>query len=113
MNVLHERSVQRSLAQVDPQTGYRDPVSGVRRIEVKGRKKGHSIRLTTNEWFKATQLGDSYWLYVVWDPLENPNDEPIRIQNPARKLDHVKREIVAARFFEIPAEAIAQMDERS
>jgi hypothetical protein len=27
------------------------------------------IRLTTNEWFKATQLGDTYWLYVVWDPL--------------------------------------------
>ncbi len=113
MNVLHERSVQRSLAQADPQTGYRDPVTGVRRIEVKGRKKGHPIRLTTNEWFKATQLGDSYWLYVVWDPLENPNDEPVRIQNLARKLDHVKREVVTARFFEIPAEAIAQMDERS
>ena len=39
-------------------------------------------------------------------PLENPDAVPIRIQNPAQKLDHVKREIVAARFFEIPAEAI-------
>ncbi len=112
-HVLYERAIRRSLAQADPQIGYRDTVSGVRRIEVKGQKKGHPIRLTTNEWFKATQLGDSYWLYVVWDPLENPNDEPIRIQNPARKLDHVKREVVTARFFEIPAEAIAQMDERS
>jgi len=69
----------RSLAQADPQTGYRDPVTGVRRIEVKGRKKGGAIRLTTNEWFKASQLGDSYWLYVVWDPLEAPEAEPVRI----------------------------------
>ena len=87
--------------------------TGVRRIEVKGRKRGQPIRLTTNEWYKATQLSDSYWLYVAWDPLENPDTEPIRIQNPAQKLDHVKREVVTARFFEIPAETIVQMDERS
>lgn len=55
----------RSLGPADPQTGYRDPVEGVRRIETKGRKRGLPIRLTTNEWYKATQLGDSYWLYVV------------------------------------------------
>jgi superfamily II DNA or RNA helicase len=96
----------RSLASADPHTGYRDPVTGVRRIEVKGRKKGAPIRLTTNEWFKASQLGDSYWLYVVWDPLENPKAEPVRIQNPVKTLDHVKREIIASRFFEIPAEAV-------
>jgi len=101
----------RSLAAADPETGYRDPLSGVRRIEVKGRQKGQPIRLTTNEWYKANQLGDSYWLYVVWDPLENPDAEPIRIQNPAQKLDHAKREIVAARFFEIPAEAIGRINE--
>jgi hypothetical protein len=34
-------------------TDRRDPVHGVRRIEVKGRKKGQPIRLTTNEWYKA------------------------------------------------------------
>ena len=98
----------RSLAQADPHTGYRDPMTGVRRIEVKGRRRGQPIRLTTNEWYKANQLCDSYWLYVVWDPLENPDAEPIRIKNPAKKLDHAKREIVAARFFEIPAEAVVQ-----
>ena len=96
----------RSLAPADPQTGYRDPVLSVRRIEVKGRKKGQPVLLTTNEWFKATQLGDSYWLYVVWDPMDNPEALPIRIQNPAKNLDHVKREIVSIRFFEIPAGAI-------
>ena len=43
----------RSLAPPEPQTGYRDPVAGVRRIEVKGRKRGQPVRLTTNEWYKA------------------------------------------------------------
>jgi len=37
-----------------------------------------------------------------------PGDHPemIGIQNPAAKLDYAKREIVAARFFGIPAEAV-------
>jgi len=96
----------RSLGPADPQTGYRDPVTGIRRIEVKGRRRGQPIRLTTNEWYKATQLGDSYWLYVVWNPLDGPDAEPIRIQNPAKHLDHAKKEIVAARYFDIPADAI-------
>jgi hypothetical protein len=98
----------RSLGPADPQTGYRDPVEGIRRIEVKGRARGQVIRLTTNEWYKAAHLGDSYWLYVVWDPLENPNAEPLRVRNPVKHLDHAKREVVAARYFDIPAEAVEQ-----
>jgi len=79
----------------------------VKRIEVKGRRRGEPVRLTTNEWYKAQQLAETYWLYVVWDPLsESP--ELVRIQNPAVRLDHAKREIVAARFYEIPAEAIGR-----
>ncbi len=77
----------------------------VRRIEVKGRERGQPIRLTTNEWYKAQQLGDTYWLCVVWDPL-GPSPELFSIQKPARRLDHAKREVVAARFFEIPADAV-------
>jgi hypothetical protein len=96
----------RSLSPADPQTGYRDPVTGLRRIEVKGRKRGQPIRLTTNEWYKATQLGDSYWLYVVWDPLSNPDPLPLMIQNPAKHLDQAKREVVAARYYDIPPDAI-------
>jgi len=46
----------------------------------------------------AAQLGDSYWLYVVWDPLDNPSPEPLRIQNPVKHFDHIKRDIVAARY---------------
>jgi hypothetical protein len=98
----------RSLGPADAQTGYRDPVEGIRRIEVKGRTRGQPVRLTTNEWYKAQQLGESYWLYVVWDPLGDPDPEPLRIRNPAKHLDHAKREVVAQRFFDIPANAIEQ-----
>jgi len=80
----------------------------VKRIEVKGRMRGQPVRLTTNEWYKAQQLAETYWLYVVWDPLGKA-PELVRIQNPAARLDHAKREIVSARFFEIPAEAIQEV----
>ena len=98
----------RSLAPPDPQTGYRDPVAGVRRIEVKGRKRGQPVRLTTNEWYKAQQLGDTYWLYVVWDPLDDPDPAPLMIRNPARHLEYAKREVAAARYYDLPAEVVEQ-----
>jgi len=98
----------RSMGPSDPQTGYRDPVTSIRRIEVKGRRRGATICLTTNEWYKAVQLGDSYWLYVVWDPLGKPDVEPLRIQNPAKHLEHATKEIVAARYFDIPAAAVEE-----
>src|SRR5204862_7203684 len=43
----------RSISPADAATGKRN----VRRIEVKGRYRGEPIRLTPNEWLKATQLG--------------------------------------------------------
>ena len=98
----------RSLAPPDPQTGTRDPADGVRRIEVKGRRRGQPVRLTTNEWYKAQQLGDTYWLYVVWDPLDGPDPAPLRVRNPAARLDHAKREVVAARYYDLPAAAVEQ-----
>jgi len=102
----------RSIGPADPQTGYRDPVTGIRRIEVKGRQRGQPIRLTTNEWYKATQLGDSYWLYVVWNPLDNPDPEPGRIQNPAKHLEHAAKPVVSARFYDISADAIQAVVEQ-
>lgn len=70
---------------------------------MKGRTRGHSIRLTTNEWYKGAQLGDSYWLYAVWDALRKPDQEPLRIQNPVKHLDHTKKEVLAARYYDILA----------
>ena len=88
---------------IDPTTGQID----VRRIEVKGYSRDTDIQLTVNEWYKAQQLGPTYWLYVVWDPLTD-NHEVVRVHNPAEKLDHAKKEIVVARIFVIPAESINQ-----
>jgi hypothetical protein len=45
---------------------------------------------------------------VVWDPL-GKTPELVRYQNSAARLDHAKRKIVAARVFEIPAEAVMQV----
>ncbi len=42
----------------------------------------------------------------VRNPLDKPDAEPLRIQTPAKHLDHAKKEVVAARYFDIPAEAI-------
>jgi hypothetical protein len=88
---------------IDPTTGQID----VRRIEVKGYSRDTDIQLTVNEWYKAQQLGPTYWLYVVWDPLTD-NHEVVRVHNPAEKLDHAKKEIVVARIFAIPAGSINQ-----
>jgi superfamily II DNA or RNA helicase len=98
----------RSLSPADPSTGQRN----VRRIEVKGRRRGEPIRLSINEWIKASQLGTTYWLYVVWDPT---SDSPIlhRIQDPAVALEHAKREIAAARMFEFSSDAIEGVAARS
>ena len=34
--------------------------------------------------------------------------EPLRIQNPGKHLDHAKREVVAARYYDVLAEAIEE-----
>lgn len=91
----------RALRVIDNATGQLE----VRRIEVKGYSRGNNIQMTTNEWYKAQQLGASYWLAVVWDPLE-PDHELVLIQNPAERLDHAKREIMVTKLFEIPANVI-------
>jgi hypothetical protein len=77
----------------------------VRRIEVKGRKKGENIHLTVNEWLKAKQLKDTYWLYVVWNPSD-PNYEIITIRDPANKLEYAAKEIKAISHYEINGKEI-------
>ena len=91
----------RSLSPANPKTGYRE----VRRIEVKGRRKGENIRLTVNEWLKAKQLKDTYWLYVIWNPT-HPDYEIIIIQDPAHKLEYAAKEIKAISHYEINGKEI-------
>lgn len=93
----------RSISPADAASGVRD----VRRIEVKGRTQGGAIRLTTNEWLQASQLRETYWLYVVWNPT-GANPVLHKIQDPARVLDHAKREVITARVIELDAESISE-----
>lgn len=86
-------------------------VMEVRRIEVKGYTYGNPIQLEHSEWTKAQQLGESYWLYVVWNPL-SPDQRLVKIQNPYRVLEHAVKHREVIRRYEIPVEAIdaAQQD---
>ncbi len=56
-----------------------------RAIEVKGRAGVGDIELTENEWSRACNLRDRYWLYVVYD-CGTPNPRLLRVQNPFYKL---------------------------
>jgi superfamily II DNA or RNA helicase len=98
----------RSQSQPEEQTGKRD----VRRIEVKGRKRGEPVRLTENEWRKAKQLQDTYWLYVVWNPTES-DFELLLIQNPAEKLGPYIREVKMISHYELSADVIQKFAEKA
>ena len=56
-----------------------------RNIEVKGRAGVGDVELTENEWPKACNLGEQYWLYVVYD-CATPTPRLLRVQNPFQKL---------------------------
>ncbi|WP_416675778.1 helicase-related protein [Egbenema bharatensis] len=94
----------RSVGPIDPETG----VAPVRRIEVKGRAQvNQEISLTSNEWRKAQQLGDSYWLYVVWG-CKTSNPKLLKIENPAKVLVGDAKEIRQVTRYLVPAEAITR-----
>jgi superfamily II DNA or RNA helicase len=50
-------------------------------IEVKGRAGTGEIEVSANEWAKACNLRQQYWLYVVYD-CATPNPRLVRIQDP-------------------------------
>ena len=56
-----------------------------RAIEVKGRARSGDIEMKENEWTKACNLRDRYWLYVVYD-CGTPNPRLLRVQDPFGKL---------------------------
>jgi hypothetical protein len=92
-------------------TGPADDGTGnlsIRRIEVKGWANFHAgIALSTNEWRRAQQLGDTYWLYVVWG-CKTAEPTLFRIQNPARVLAGSAKEYKEITRYLIPAGAIEQ-----
>ena len=72
-----------------------DHPDGERRcIEVKGRAAAGSVEVTDNEWAKACNLRDQYWLYVVYD-CATPRPRLMRVRDPFAKLLIRSRESLA------------------
>jgi hypothetical protein len=63
------------------------------------------VPLTVNEWLKAQQLDEMYWLYVVWGLMET-GGEPVCVQDPAHRLEYAAREVRVLSGYEVPAEAV-------
>jgi len=70
--------------------------------------RGQPIRLTENEWLKAMQLRDTYWLYVVWNPTM-PDHELVTIPSPAERLSAWAKEVKTISHYEISAEYILRI----
>jgi hypothetical protein len=58
---------------------------GERGIEVKGRARIGDVDVSENEWAKACNLRDRYWLYVVFD-CASSHPRLLRIRDPFQKL---------------------------
>jgi superfamily II DNA or RNA helicase/DNA-binding XRE family transcriptional regulator len=56
-----------------------------RAIEVKGRGETGDIEVSANEWAKACNMRESYWLYAVYD-CATPNPRLVRVQDPFGSL---------------------------
>ena len=65
-----------------------------RSIEVKGRSGRDSIQVEVNEWKQACNLGEQYWLYVVFD-CATPRPVLVRVQDPFAKLLATMRQSAA------------------
>jgi len=63
----------------------RRPDGGELAIEVKGRAGIGDVELKENEWAKACNLGQRYWLYVVYD-CASAHPRLLRVLDPFRKL---------------------------
>ena len=61
------------------------PDGAKRAIEVKGRAGTGEVEVTTNEWARACNMRDGYWLYAVYDCI-TPNPRLVRVQDPFGKL---------------------------
>ncbi len=60
------------------------PEGQIRYIEVKGRAGVGAVEISANEWLKAEQLKEDYWLYIVTDAIKAP--ALYVVQDPAHRL---------------------------
>jgi len=59
--------------------------SSQRCIEVKGRAGAGDVEVTDNEWARACNLREDYWLYVVYH-CSTPTPQLVRVQDPFGSL---------------------------
>lgn len=71
-----------------------------RAIEVKGRVETGDVQLTENEWAKAINLRDRYWLYAVFD-CGGAQPRLLRVQDPFAKLIAKARGSLALAYSDI------------
>ena len=79
----------------------------VRCIEVKARSDRAPVVLTSNEWFRAKQLKDDYFLYVVLNASTQP--KLYIIQNPANQIANITQ--VTEVRYQVPLSEITGSDE--
>ena len=65
-----------------------------RAIEVKGRAGSGNVHVSDNEWARACNLRENYWLYVVYD-CTTPRPRLVRVCDPFAKLLVRSRELSA------------------
>ena len=61
------------------------PMNDRRGVEVKGLARGGEIQVTDNEWARACNMRDKYWLFVAYD-CATPTPRLVRVQDPFGKL---------------------------
>jgi hypothetical protein len=61
------------------------PGKEIRCIEVKGRAMTGDIEVSANEWAKACNMRQDYWLYAVYN-CATPNPRLARVQDPFANL---------------------------
>ena len=61
------------------------PGNEKRSIEVKGRAATGDIEVSANEWAKACNMRQGYWLYAVYN-CATPNPRLVRVQDPFGNL---------------------------
>ena len=79
----------RSRRPADVEVGFEESA-----IEVKGRAGTGSVEMSENEWAKACNLRDRYWLYVVFN-CATPKPRLVRVRDPFARLIMRGRESIA------------------
>ena len=82
-----------------------------RAIEVKGRAGSGNVHVSENEWARACNLREDYWLYVVFD-CATSRPRLVRVRDPFAKLLVRSREVSALTITETALnEAAALVEE--